>query len=215
MLSMLMDHAGLLLFPQLEFLRVAGRLAFPIFAYMIAEGCRYTKHRGKYLSLISVMAVGIQAVYFFAQGSLYQNILVTFSLSVAVIFAIDSFIAHKSLATCAVMLISLSGVIFLSLVAPFLWEDQGFVIDYGFWGILLPVAVYYIPGKWKRLAATAVILLLRGILYGELKWFALLALPLLAAYNGQRGKAKLKYLFYIFYPAHLVLLYIIELWWGI
>ena len=48
-ISMTVDHLGFILFPSLIILRIIGRIAFPIFAYMIAEGCRYTKNekRGK------------------------------------------------------------------------------------------------------------------------------------------------------------------------
>ena len=49
MVSMALDHIGLLFFPDVMLFRALGRIAFPIFAYMIAEGCRYTKNRAKYL----------------------------------------------------------------------------------------------------------------------------------------------------------------------
>ena len=62
MVSMLLDHVGLMLLPEWNFLRILGRLAFPIFAYMIAEGCRHTKNRRKYLLTLLIMALGIQAV---------------------------------------------------------------------------------------------------------------------------------------------------------
>ena len=45
MISMLIDHIGLQMFPDLLIFRIIGRLAFPIFAYMIAEGCFYTKNK--------------------------------------------------------------------------------------------------------------------------------------------------------------------------
>ncbi len=211
MAVMLLDHAGLMLFPQYEILRIIGRLGFPLFAYMIAEGCTYTRNRKKYLLTLLVMAIGIQAVYFIAMGSLYQNVLVTFSLSVMAIFAIDAFARNKNVKSGVMMAVVLSLVVFVSLIAPILFEKQGFVIDYGFFGVLLPVAVYYAKGKAWKLSSTAIILVIRGLLYGELKWFALLSLPLLFLYNGERGKAKLKYVFYIFYPAHLAILYLISL----
>ena len=46
--AMLIDHIGAVLFPQIEILRIIGRIAFPIFAYMIAEGCVHTKSKKKY-----------------------------------------------------------------------------------------------------------------------------------------------------------------------
>ena len=42
--SMFIDHVGVLFFPRVLFLRIIGRLAFPIFAYLIAEGCRHTNN---------------------------------------------------------------------------------------------------------------------------------------------------------------------------
>ena len=64
MVSMLLDHVGLLFFPNVAIFRILGRIAFPIFAYMIAEGCRYTKNRAKYLGMIAAMAIVFQVVYF-------------------------------------------------------------------------------------------------------------------------------------------------------
>ena len=43
LLSMTIDHFGVIFFPKVELFRILGRIAMPIFAYMIAEGCRYTK----------------------------------------------------------------------------------------------------------------------------------------------------------------------------
>lgn len=211
MVSMLLDHLGLMLLPQYTILRVLGRVAFPIFAYMIAEGCLHTKNRPRYLLHLLLPALLIQGVYTFVMHSLYQNILVTFSLSVITIFAIDGFLKKKTAVTRAVMVVALAAVLFISVGLPILLKDQGFTVDYGFGGMLLPVVVYFAPKKIWKLLSVAVILMIRGILFGELKWFAFLAIPLLLLYNGQRGKLKLKYLFYVFYPAHLMVLYAIEL----
>jgi hypothetical protein len=79
-ISMLIDHLGVSIFPGVPVLRIIGRLAFPIFAYMIAEGCRYTKNRAKYLGIMAAMALAFQIVYFVFMNDLYQGILVTFSL---------------------------------------------------------------------------------------------------------------------------------------
>jgi len=49
MVTMTVDHVGFLLFPRLLLLRCIGRLAFPIYAYMVAEGCSHTKSLPKYL----------------------------------------------------------------------------------------------------------------------------------------------------------------------
>ena len=214
MVSMALDHVGLLFFPTVDIFRIIGRLAFPIFAYMIAEGCRYTKNRTKYLGMIAGMGIVFQLVYLVAMGSLYQGILVTFSLAIITIYAIDGIFKSKKLWTVLASIASLLFVAAFVFVLPVLLKGTDFDIDYGLWGILLPVAVYFLPNRLWRTVGIALILLARAIHYtvfpvslGTLQWFALLSVVLLALYNGERGKAKMKYVFYIFYPAHLVILY--------
>lgn len=212
MISMLLDHVGLMLFPECAFLRILGRVAFPIFAYMIAEGCLYTRNRVKYLLLIAILAAGCQLVYWFAMGSLYQSILVAFTLAIITIYAIDLFLKKKNGWTCALAVLVVASVVFAAVIAPELFKHVGFEIDYGIFGILLPVAAYYAPKRvWKLLAAAAVLVAMSAY-YGGLIWYSLTALPFLCLYNGQRGKYRLKYLFYIFYPTHLAVIYLIATW---
>lgn len=211
MVSMLVDHVGVAFFPGVAWLRIVGRLAFPIFAYMIAEGCRYTKNRRDYLLKIAVLAFGCQAVYAVAMGDFYQGVLVTFSFSVAIVFALDHFLQKKTVPAFAAVISVVAGVLFAVLTLPRLLTPLGYGVDYGIWGVALPVAVYYAPGKWRKLAAAGSVLTLLALTLGVVQWFGLLALPLLALYNGQRGKQQMKYAFYIFYPAHLALIYLIGL----
>ncbi len=213
MLSMLLDHVGVDLLPQYEILRVLGRISFPIFAYMIAEGCFYTKNRVKYFVLVAGLGVGCQSVYFIAMRSMYQNILITFALSIALIFCADLCIKRKSiwwgLGTATV----LGLIVFLCVILPRLQGTAGdFHINYGLCGVLMPAVIYFIPDRWGKLgAAIGMLVVMAATADGPLQWFGLLAIPLLALYNGHRGKANLKYLFYIFYPAHLAAIYLIGL----
>lgn len=210
MVSMFIDHVGFILFPQHQIFRIIGRIAFPIFAYMIAEGCFYTRNRKKYLMLIACLGIVCQLVSTIATGSLYQNILITFSLAIAVIFAIDNFLKNKKTPSFLLMAFTVAGVIFISYVAPVIFESYGFKVDYGIWGILLPVFVYFSPTKTLKIFFTTLILAIRIFLVGKLQLFALLAIPFLVLYNGKRGKLKMKYVFYIFYPAHLAILHLIN-----
>lgn len=95
MVSMLLDHVGLVLFPSVQILRIIGRLAFPIFAFMIAEGCAYTRNRRAYLLKIAVVALLCQIVYAVAERSLYQSVLVSFTLAILTIFSIDRFRVNR------------------------------------------------------------------------------------------------------------------------
>ena len=94
LVAMTCDHVGKVLLPKYEILQIVGRLAFPIFAYMIAEGCRYTRNRGKHLLQVVLVAILCQIVYFVVERSLFQCILVTFSLSIGMNLA--SPISNKS-----------------------------------------------------------------------------------------------------------------------
>ena len=97
LIAMTLDHIGVYLLPQHQILRIIGRLALPVYAFLIAEGCHYTRNKLKYLGLMATLALGCQLVYFFVMKSLYMCILVTFSLSIfkmlnnALIFAMLGF----------------------------------------------------------------------------------------------------------------------------
>ena len=211
MVAMLIDHIGVSLLPQVELLRIIGRLAMPIFAYMIAEGCRYTRSRGKYLASIGILAILCQLVYFFVMGSLQMSILVTFSLSILTIHALDWFREKPGILPALAVLAVTTVVILCHDYLPRQLSQYDFALDYGGFGVLLPVAIFAFRNKWQKLLATAVMLVLLSLSYPGVQWYSLLSLPLLALYNGQRGKWKMKYVFYIFYPLHLVVIYLIGL----
>lgn len=68
LITMTIDHVGLMLLPDYEWMRAVGRIAFPIFAFMIAEGCRYTRDRKRYLSQIAILGIGMQIVFLLFQA---------------------------------------------------------------------------------------------------------------------------------------------------
>ena len=78
--------------------------------------------------------------------------------------------------------------------------------------ILKQVAFYVGRNTRQKLLLGLVLLVPLAVRNGFDQWFGLLSLPLLALYNGQRGKYRMKYLFYIYYPLHLALLYALALW---
>lgn len=204
MVVMTCDHMGLQLFPQVPWLRWIGRLALPIYAFMIAEGCRHTRSRKKYLLRLAGLGVLCQIVYFVAMGSLYQCILITFSLSVCLIWTIDRASQRKDKGSITRMALAVASVFFVCVVLPDLLPRTDFEIDYGLAGVLLPVLIYFGKNQWAYLTAGLILLALG---YGGNQWLALAAVPLLMCYNGQRGKANIGKLFYWYYPAHLVVIY--------
>ena len=205
--AMTCDHVGLQLLPQFILLRIIGRLAAPLFAYMIAEGCRYTHNRGRYLGRLLGIAALCQIAYFVAMRSLYQCIFVTFSLSVCLIYALDNALRRRTPASVLIAAAALAAAVFITVGLPRILIHTDFDVDYGLWGVMLPVLVYFGRGKWEKLALFAVGVSLLGLHYGGIQWWGLLSVPLLALYNGQKGRRNIGPLFYWYYPAHLVVIY--------
>ena len=90
LVTMTIDHVGVVLLPQYLVLRIIGRLTYPIFAYMIAEGCFYTHSKRRYLGGIFALGVACQLGFFIAMGSLEQSILTTFVFAIITIYALQS-----------------------------------------------------------------------------------------------------------------------------
>ena len=211
LLAMTCDHVGKQLLPRFEILQILGRLAFPIFAYMIAEGCLHTKSKKKYLMSMVGLALVCQIAYFFAMGSLYQCVLVTFSLSISLIYLIDSARKKRTMAGYLMLFLGIMAVAIICIILPWVLIGTDFVIDYGMIGVLLPVGIYLGKSRKEKLVIMAVFLILLGMKMGGIQWYGLLAASFLVMYNGKRGKMKMKHLFYIYYPLHLLGIYLIGL----
>ena len=79
---MVIDHVGLTFFPEHDIFRILGRLAFPIFAFFIAEGTRYTAHKLRRFLLIFTIGLVFFVFYYLYDRILYGNIFLTFSVSI-------------------------------------------------------------------------------------------------------------------------------------
>ncbi len=206
--SMLIDHTGAILFPEMRILRILGRIAFPIFSYMISEGCIYTRNKGRYLGTIFAMAVIYQLVYFGFTQDMYLSILFTFSFAIVVIYALLNFKKKKN---------TLSFLAFVLSVAAVYVINEKFTVDYGFWGCMTPVfATLFEKDKQKGhtlpvLSMTVCLIILAHLSASPNQIYSLMSVPLLLMYSGKRGKYNMKYFFYIFYPVHLIVLQIIDI----
>ena len=207
LITMTVDHIGMVLLPQYHFLRIVGRLALPIYAYMIAEGCLHTRSMGRYFGSMALLALLCQGAYLLVLSSLYQCILVTFSMSIALIWLLRSAMEKRNTGDWVLFGFGVAGALFVTELLPQLLEHTGFGVDYGFLGVILPVLIYAAKDKPAKLCVAAVCLSLMALDGWVGQWCALLALPLLAMYDGTRGSRKWKYLFYIYYPAHLLVIW--------
>ncbi len=220
--AMLIDHIGAYLLPSVTVLRIIGRIAFPIFAFMIAEGCAYTKNKKKYLFNMFLLAVLCQVMFYPFKPPGYMRIPVTFLLSMTVVFALQNCIS-KIYGNYNIMLKVVSVIYLLLLILAVAYLNQIFVIDYGFYGCMTPAvisAVYWqegMPEKYRKydtlyrkigMLAMALIFVYKE--YGGVQIYSVLSIPLLAMYNGKREDIVPKYFFYFFYPAHLAVIYAIQ-----
>lgn len=231
---MVVDHVGYIIFPNVLILRIIGRISYPIFAFMIAEGTKYTKNKLKYFLLIFGCGALYQLFLWFYMQETLMGIFITFSFSIIICYSIEFFKKTLLVYDFKPVIKVLSGVLVVGAFALTYIANCYLDIDYGFFGCITPaiVSICYFNGKGfigKNLSPAydkikildnniiAVLLLalsligvwLTGVHYTlrNIQPFSFIAIVLLLFYNGKRGKAKLKYFFYIFYPLHLVLLY--------
>lgn len=219
-ITMLIDHIGVILLPQITALRIIGRISFPIFAFMISEGATYTKNKLRYFSGIFVLGVFCQIVLSFYDSRAKINVLISFSIAILAIYATE---LMKRLLFCKDynLAIRLFSILILPLTVFALYRiNQSFRIDYGFYGCLAPLCatLFKLPNKSDipvlkvldnrliHLLCFGVCILFMNLYYGGIQVYSIFALLPLLFYSGKRGKFKMKYFFYIFYPLHLALL---------
>ena len=224
-LAMFIDHMGILLFPALPIFRIVGRLSFPIFAFMISEGTRYTKNKLRYFLSVFIISVICQTVYIFTGGFEPFNILITFSLSIILIYLLNDFKKALFADERTPCLVIVKALILVTALALVYLVTELVRIDYGFAGCLAPVFASIfdlkdinIPEKFKKLDCLPIrisclfipvfFVMLRNISAGDrlVSPFLFAALPILLLYSGKRGTVNMKYFFYLFYPLHLALL---------
>ena len=233
LLSMTIDHVGVLMFCDAAVLRVLGRLAFPIFAYFLSEGCHYTHDKRRYLASLVIVGVLCQVVYGLAMGSLEQSIMTTLALGAVTVFACQEAASRGTWLGWLLLFLALALDEFACNFLPVLLPDSDYRVDYGLAGVLLP-ALCHLPRlmsapdarnsapvpdartlRRRTLACCTLGVVLVAIqTTGPLawvQWFGLAAIPLLATYDGTRGRWHMKYFFYAYYPLHLAAIYAISL----
>ncbi len=217
-ISMLIDHIGYMLFPQHLVFRYIGRLAMPIFAFLIGEGCIYTRNKKRYFLQLFALGVLCQAAQVgerLIKGNLrflFLNILLTFSLSVLLCFSLLNLKKNRTFSSALWVFAAASLAIFTCFFAEKVLPIK-FQLDYNIFGILLPATIVVFDTKWQKICAFSATLLLYCVFtYRTMSfvWFALFAIPFICLYNGKRGTTKLKYIFYIFYPTHIAALYLVD-----
>lgn len=194
-LFMIIDHIGLVFFPEQPIWRIIGRLAFPLFAYQLAVGFQYTSNRPKQLAYLFLFALISQLPYMVAVGVTWENLSLNVFFTFSIAYGLLMLWASKQRVAFATLLVA----IFLILPA----------VDYGIYGMLLPVG-FYILRKHQLLQVFLLVIatLAKSFTGSSLQLFAILSILLIVVV----GQLRLppvnlsKWFFYGFYPVHLALL---------
>lgn len=151
--------------------------------------------------------------YLFA-GQTTLNILLTFSFSIALIYLLmwlkRTVLQNNTKQTILAWIIFILAIVGTCLLTSDV-EFSPIKVDYGFWGIMLPVVASIVDNKYIKMALFSACLAILCFGYWSIQWFSLISIVLLLFYNGTRGKHNIKYLFYIYYPVHIVVIYLIAL----
>ena len=207
---MLCDHLfKALVLPYPYVFQICGRLAFPLFAFLVAEGAAYTRSFPKYLLRVVAFALLSEMPFDLAFFGRYwylghQNVFFTFLLALPVLWLLRlSIERNRRLA------LGIPPALGIACLAAALLHT-----DYNISGVLCVFTfalVRLLPPQWRFVGGIGIALtaLLND---NPVQAWALLALPLILLYNGKRGRGGkwLQYGCYLFYPVHLFGLFLIR-----
>lgn len=201
--TMLIDHVGAVFFPQQLWLRIIGRLAFPIYCFLLAEGVHHTRNPSKYALRLFV-------------GLLLAEIPFDLALYGQLSFAHQSVMFTLLLAFFMAMVMKklpLLGKV--AAVIPFYFAAELLHTDYGGLGILM-AAIFIISRELpETLLFQTCSLLAVNLAYftsSVIQPLAVLSMVPISLYSGKKasGSKLLQWVFYLFYPVHLLILWLIS-----
>lgn len=219
-ITMIIDHIGLFFFPQVIIFRIIGRLAFPLFAWLIANGARHSRDINKYLKRLLIFAFIAQipflAAHWLVNAEFWSlNVLFTLFLGLVAIKVIKEtqdkklwWLAIALTASTAQLLKTDYGLIgVISIVLFYLFfENRKYLI-------LSQTIIYILPLMVWTAVPPAAFFIQPFIVGGFIQPFCLLSLFLLYLYNKKEG-LKAKYLFYVFYPLQYLVIFIIKIFFN-
>lgn len=206
LIAMTTDHIGVVFFPGTTWMRLVGRLAMPIFCFLAAEGFRHTRSQKKYILRMFLLALLSAYPHFLAFGW-PQNVLFSLSAGLLALFFLEKVGTRGKQIAVIILMCILSTLLLCD------WYFVGVIFVVGFYdarGDKLKMAAVLLVGLLANLALMGGATLLLGntdfLLMGIKQFAALASLPLLFLYSGKRG-VRMKWSFYVYYPAHLLALW--------
>lgn len=209
LITMTIDHIGFILIPTYspyyEPFRTIGRLSFVLFAFLIAEGLNHTKNKERYIATMFLFAFVIDIPRLFLGFEYFGNIFYTLGAGALALYLIGHF---KNI---ILQIVSVLAMLYLTV------SVGG---DYGAFGVMLIVTIGV-----SRMITNDIRFLREIVMVGfyyvlmiifqepDIQMFGIYSFLIIMLYNGKRGyyHPQLKYLIYVYYPLHLLILTIIEI----
>ena len=202
-----------------EYMRIIGRMAFPIYCFLIVEGFLHTRSVGKYALRLLAFAFISEIPFDMAIADTwlswnYSNVFFTLFLGLVLIWGIsyvekfyefweekqwDDFLGKGIAVIIGGLMLAATGGL----------AEMVLFTDYGFAGVAAILVIYLF--RKSRILGYASAVFLLTILASDIEMFAFLMLYPISLYDGTRGK-HLKYIFYAFYPVHLLVLALVCIW---
>ena len=212
---MLIDHIGMVLYPENMMFRIIGRLAMPIFAYGIAMGFIHTSSLKKYIIRLGIFTAVSQPFFLLMKYSINArvtgvNIGATFLIACVALILIDTKINYVKLNIENKWINMINNIIRGGLLILLCILTQIIKCDYGIYGVMVVIAFYYgirTNSDEKGYMCFIIITLLNGNL---IQMFSILSIVLLP-YAKNRSKRTPKYFFYVFYPLHMLVIYLVKI----
>lgn len=198
-LTMVLDHMGIIFFPKLIILRILGRLSFPMFAWGIAKGYRYTKSVKLYAIRLLILAGIAQVPYYFLFHNGLINVCFTLLDGLIILALLDSKLVSW------LKYLSILGLLIVS---------QVFHFDYGMYGLLMIVLFFIFEGKDSVVFYQAALTVLSVLVFrfDPIQSVAIFS-PLIILFLQNRDFKLNRAFQYSIYPAHLFL-FLAFLWIG-
>lgn len=196
-----------------EWTRYIGRMAFPIYCFLLVEGFLHTRNVAKYAGRLAVFALISEVPFDLAiEGTWWSmehsNVFFTLVLGLLAIWMLSyvekfyEFWQEKQWEPILGRILILSAGLIV-IVGFGAFTEMVLCSDYGLGGIVAIVVLYLL--RSQRMIAFAGAVMVLTIITGDIEILAMLMLYPIMKYDGTRGKS-LKYIFYVFYPAHLLVL---------
>lgn len=195
-ITMILDHIGVIFFPDVIAFRIIGRFCFPLFAWGIARGYKYTRNYKIYALRLLALAAASQIPYYFLFRNDFINICFTL---------LAGLIALKLYDSSSPSWIRWTGITFIALLSQYLH------FEYGFYGVLTILFFYLFWSKDSVIYYQAALTLVCTLVfrYDPIQLVAALS-PILILLLQSKDYRLNKVLQYGFYPAHLLLLILVK-----